>query len=107
MLIGIREGHHNHRLFDPKTNSIYISNDCIFKDKEAFWPSHSSSALVTSKDPLLLPSMPAFDFSFQNYQNPADESENDLSVPGEGLANPEIIPIWDTTSPSYNLEPPT
>ncbi|MBW0469148.1 hypothetical protein O181_008863 [Austropuccinia psidii MF-1] len=112
MLVGIQEGHHSYCLFDPKTKSIYISHDCIFKDREAFWPSHSTSALVTSKDPLLLPSIPAFYFSFQNYQIPAGKSKNVLSVPGEGSsgdisANPEVIPIQDTTSPSYDLKPPT
>ncbi|MBW0475229.1 hypothetical protein O181_014944 [Austropuccinia psidii MF-1] len=33
MLFRIQDRNHNYFLFDPKTNSIYISHDCIFKDK--------------------------------------------------------------------------
>ncbi|MBW0476878.1 hypothetical protein O181_016593 [Austropuccinia psidii MF-1] len=111
MLVGIQEGHHNYCLFDHKANSIHISHDCIFKDKEDFWPSHSASALITSKEPFILPSIPAFDFSFQNHQNPANKSKNILLVPGEDSSgdiseNPEVILICDTASPSYDLEPP-
>ncbi|MBW0481868.1 hypothetical protein O181_021583 [Austropuccinia psidii MF-1] len=106
MLVGIQEAHHNYCFFEPNTNSVYVSHDCILKDKEAFWPSHSTPAL-----PLLLPSIPAFDLSFQNYQIPAEESKNVLSVPGEGSSGdiseyPEVIPIRNTTSPLYNLKPP-
>ncbi|MBW0492603.1 hypothetical protein O181_032318 [Austropuccinia psidii MF-1] len=78
MLSRIQEGHHNYFSFDSKTNSIYIPHHCIFKDKEDFWPSHSASVLIISEEPLLLPSIPNFDFSFQNHQNPANEPKNIL-----------------------------
>ncbi|MBW0504162.1 hypothetical protein O181_043877 [Austropuccinia psidii MF-1] len=111
MLVRIQEGCHNYCLFVSKNNSIYISNDCIFRDKEAFWPSDSASALITSKEPLLLPSIPTFDLPLKSHQNNAGESKDILCVPWEGCsgdisANPEVIPICNTTSTLYNLKPP-
>ncbi|MBW0461123.1 hypothetical protein O181_000838 [Austropuccinia psidii MF-1] len=40
MLIGIKEGHKNFHLFEPKSKNIYITHDCIFLDCEAFWPNY-------------------------------------------------------------------
>ncbi|MBW0500808.1 hypothetical protein O181_040523 [Austropuccinia psidii MF-1] len=105
MLVGIQDGHHNYRLFDPITGSICISHDCVFKNKEAFWPSHSSSTPAFVQEPLLLPSLPLFDVSLhKNSQDLAYESENILSVLEgnctEGtLANPQATPIRTTTPP--------
>ncbi|MBW0579709.1 hypothetical protein O181_119424 [Austropuccinia psidii MF-1] len=42
MFLGVSQQHHNFRLFDPKSKRIVITNDCTFKDGEAFWPTHSS-----------------------------------------------------------------
>ncbi|MBW0579534.1 hypothetical protein O181_119249, partial [Austropuccinia psidii MF-1] len=50
-----------------------------------FWPTHSASVLITSKEPLLLPSIPTFNFSSHKHQNPANKSENFLSVPGDDV----------------------
>ncbi|MBW0535983.1 hypothetical protein O181_075698 [Austropuccinia psidii MF-1] len=110
MLFGIQEGHHNYRLFDPKTNSIYISHDCIFKNKEAFWPSHSSCSPTFVQEPLLLPSTSPFN-TFSNIPNVADEPESVLFIPEENPSvdasiSPQATPIWDATSPPPNLQIP-
>ncbi|MBW0478647.1 hypothetical protein O181_018362 [Austropuccinia psidii MF-1] len=104
MLAGIQEGHHNYCLFDPETGSIYISHNCIFKNKEAFLPSHSSFTPTLAQEPLLLPLIPLFNFSLHNNnQDFNDKSENDLSVlggdcPGDSSRIPHATPIRDTSS---------
>ncbi|MBW0473609.1 hypothetical protein O181_013324 [Austropuccinia psidii MF-1] len=104
MLVGIQEGHHNYCLFDPKTGSTYISHNCVFKNKESFWPSHSSSTPTLAQEPLLLPLITLFNFSLQNNnQDLDDKSENVLSVPGRNFPGdssriPHAIPICDTSS---------
>ncbi|MBW0492183.1 hypothetical protein O181_031898 [Austropuccinia psidii MF-1] len=51
MLIGIKEGHKNFFLFEPKSKNIYITHDFIFLDSEDFWPkfvsNFSSSSNIT------------------------------------------------------------
>ncbi|MBW0567510.1 hypothetical protein O181_107225 [Austropuccinia psidii MF-1] len=104
MLFSIQEGHHNYCLFDPITGSLYISHDCVFKNKEAFWPSHSSSTPTLVQEPLLLPSLPFFDFFLQkNNQDLANKYENVLSVPegnfpGDSSRSPYATPILNTSS---------
>ncbi|MBW0461308.1 hypothetical protein O181_001023 [Austropuccinia psidii MF-1] len=110
MLVGIQEGHHNYCLFDPKTNSIYISHDCIFKDKEAFWPSHSPYSPTLAQELFLLPSMPSFN-PLPNVQESANDPDSVLFVPEENdsegaSAIPHAAPILDTTLPSPNLQLP-
>ncbi|MBW0500487.1 hypothetical protein O181_040202 [Austropuccinia psidii MF-1] len=110
MLVGIQEGHHNYRLFDPRTNSMYISHDCIFKDKEAFWTSHSPYSPTLVQELFLLPSMPSFN-PFPSVQESSNDPDNVLFVPEENnsegaLAIPQAAPILDTTSPSPNLQVP-
>ncbi|MBW0533586.1 hypothetical protein O181_073301 [Austropuccinia psidii MF-1] len=110
MLVGIQEGHHDYRLFDPKTNSIYISHDCIFKNEEDFWPSHSSCLPTFVQEPLLLPSTSPFN-TFSNIPNVADKPESVLFIPEENPSvdasiNPQATPIRGATSPPPNLQIP-
>ncbi|MBW0555708.1 hypothetical protein O181_095423 [Austropuccinia psidii MF-1] len=110
MLVGIEEGHHNYCLFDPKTNSIYISHDCIFKDEEAFWPSHSPYSPTLAQELFLLPSIPSFN-PLPDVQESINVPDNVLFVPEENdsegtSAIPHAAPILDTTSPSPNLQVP-
>ncbi|MBW0478349.1 hypothetical protein O181_018064 [Austropuccinia psidii MF-1] len=94
MLVGIQEGHHNYRLFDPITGSIYISHNCVFKNKEAFWPSHSSPTPVLVQEPLLLPSLPLFNVSLHENRN----------YPEGTVANSQATPFRTTTSPITSKE---
>ncbi|MBW0491692.1 hypothetical protein O181_031407 [Austropuccinia psidii MF-1] len=83
--VRIQEGHRNYRLFDPKTGYIHISHNCIFKDKEVFWPTHSLTLSTSVQEPLLLPSMPLFNFS-------------------SDVTEPQATPIHTTTPPIPSVE---
>ncbi|MBW0574550.1 hypothetical protein O181_114265 [Austropuccinia psidii MF-1] len=111
MLVGIQEGHHNYRLFDPKTGSIYISHDFIFKDKEAFWPSHSLSPSSSVQEPLFLPSIPLSNYSSEAIEEPihAGRPRNEFSAPvgacpEDILTNSQTAPICVSTPPIISGE---
>ncbi|MBW0526793.1 hypothetical protein O181_066508 [Austropuccinia psidii MF-1] len=100
ILVGIQEGHRNYWLFNPKTGYIHISHDCIFKDKEAFWPTHSLMLSPSVQEPLLLPSMPLFNFSSDGsaqFHREPDISEE--AFPEGTLAKPQATPIHTSTPP--------
>ncbi|MBW0516785.1 hypothetical protein O181_056500 [Austropuccinia psidii MF-1] len=101
MLVGIQEGHRNYRLFDAKTGYIHISHHCIFKDEEAFCIAHSLTLSPSVQEPLLLPSIPLFNFSSDGSAQ-FRAREPDISEE----AFPEGTPAKPQATPTHTSNPP-
>ncbi|MBW0481192.1 hypothetical protein O181_020907 [Austropuccinia psidii MF-1] len=112
MLVSMQEGHHNYCLFNPKTNSIYILHSCSFKIEESVWPSHCSSTLCSTQEPLALPSILFSNFlSHKEDQEISDETNNYLGIPGEKYpegfpTNAQVISLHNKNSLPPKSESP-